>query len=438
MSNEIFCSNCGSPLKLNDETCKCGYIMPENEKIELLKIIKNKNTIQLFNKNWETPIREVYNKISDYELDSTYYLSSSAKSDFKKKQKFIKNELVPKVTQWREKVIDVEKKIVKDKLEVYARIYQITDFIINDFFGRFKMPDSEHSIKIFQEIRDYSKYEIAETITTSDLDFSDVQNLDIGVIGSNILRSGFRALENGSFVELAQKSEWSKSDQKRVAAEVGISVGIEVVNNISNAITQNSDAIKNIRKSNEKLNKEMGKLVGVISGLSMEEKTLKKLKRLYDRCDLVLDFTYNCKLLPIVNKLIKNPIFIEYKNKRRPFDLEQEKIQINETVLKENINLSFWSVLLQGKKLNFRSSWKKRIKITGLEQKYKKINNALNETLYSNLNNLYKYQIDKTEKFKQFEKSERKVLQKENVWRDSATDVISYAKVFKHIRKQLN
>ena len=47
----------------------------------------------------------------------------------------------------------------------------------------------------------------------------------------------------------------------------------------------------------------------------------------------------------------------------------------------------------------------------------------------------YKYQIDKTEKFKQFEKSERKVLQKENVWRDSATDVISYAKVFKHIRK---
>ncbi|EPR71914.1 hypothetical protein ADIWIN_3112 [Winogradskyella psychrotolerans RS-3] len=339
--------------------------------------------------------------MDDYSLDSKYYRSKTAKKDFEKKNNFIKEELVPKVITWREKVIDVEKRMAKERLEVYGRIYQITDFIINDFFGKFKFNDTDHNIKIFLEMRDFSKYEIEETLSTSDLDFSDIETTDLG---SNILSSGFNALANGSFVELSEKSEWSKSDKNRVAAEVGIAVGMEIINGISNVITKNSKIINHVRESDLQLNTEMEKLMNVISGLSIEQSTLIKNKRLYDRCDLVLDFTYKYKLLPIINELVKNPIFIEYKNKRRPYDLEQEKIQINETVLNEKISLSFWGSLLKGKNANFKSSWKRRIQLANLEEKYTKINLELNESSHTNFNQLIDYKSIKDEYFKDFEK----------------------------------
>jgi len=438
MASNVFCPSCGTTIANQSTNCKCGYNIPENVRAEISRLVKKTNSIQLFNKNWESRTREAYNKLKDYKLDPKYYRSSTAKKDFDKKNIFIKEELIPKVTLWREKIIEIEKIIAKEKLEVHGRIYQITDFIINDFFGKFKLQDSEHNIKVFLEMRDFSKYEIAETISTSDLDNSDIEITDLGVIGSNIFSSGFSALENGSFVELAEKSEWSKSDQNRVAAEVGIAVGMEIINGISKIITQNSQAIRRIRESNLELDIEMEKLLSVICGLSIEEKTLKKYKRKYDSCDLTLDFTYKYKLLPVINKLIENPTFIEYKNKRRPYDLEQEKIQINETVLKEKINLSFWGSLLKGKKANFKSSWEKRIKLTELEDKYKKINLELNESLDSNLSQLFNYKIVKNETFKEFEKKERKVLKQESVWRDNCNDVIEYATVFKNIRKNLN
>ncbi|WP_040757508.1 hypothetical protein [Winogradskyella psychrotolerans] len=401
MIDTINCTNCGLEIKYNIPCCECGYYMPENEKKEILNLINRTNTVQLFNKRLESSARGAYLKLDDYSLDSKYYRSKTAKKDFEKKNNFIKEELVPKVITWREKVIDVEKRMAKERLEVYGRIYQITDFIINDFFGKFKFNDTDHNIKIFLEMRDFSKYEIEETLSTSDLDFSDIETTDLG---SNILSSGFNALANGSFVELSEKSEWSKSDKNRVAAEVGIAVGMEIINGISNVITKNSKIINHVRESDLQLNTEMEKLMNVISGLSIEQSTLIKNKRLYDRCDLVLDFTYKYKLLPIINELVKNPIFIEYKNKRRPYDLEQEKIQINETVLNEKISLSFWGSLLKGKNANFKSSWKRRIQLANLEEKYTKINLELNESSHTNFNQLIDYKSIKDEYFKDFEK----------------------------------
>lgn len=438
MIDSINCTKCGLEIKYSVSRCRCGYNIPEHEKREVLNLIKKTNTFQLFDKNLEKKTREAFLKLKDYELDSKYYRSKSAEKDFEKKNDYIREELVPKVITWREKVIDVEKRMAKERLEVYGRIFKITDFIINDFFGRFRFNDSDHDMRIFLEMRDFSKYEIVETISTSDLDFSDIKTTDLGVIGSNVLSSGFNALANGSFVKLAEKPDWSKSDKNRVAAEVGIAVGIEVVNGIANILTQNSRAIKHVRKSNLRLNHEMEKLMKVITDLSIEQNTLIKNKRRYDRCDLVLDFTYKHKLLPILEELINNPIFIEYKNRRRLFELEQEKIQISETVLKEKINLSFWGSLLKGKKANFKSSWNKRIKLANLEEQFKQINLELNENLYSNIEQLFEYKLIKDEAFKEFEKKERKIIMRENIWKDNYNAVRDYAVVFKNIRKNLN
>lgn len=435
MIDTINCTNCGSEIKSNIAKCNCGYSMSVAERNDIINLIRNAESIILIDENIGIKARSVYKELEGFELDKKYYRSKSAKNDFSKKNKFIRNKLIPEINNWHKKVTQAEQQIANEKLEVYGRMYQITDFIINEFFGRFKI--KEDNLEFFLEIRDYSKYEIAETMITSNLDFSDIETTDLGAIGMNMLSSGFNALENGSFTELAKKSEWSKSDRNRVAAEVGIAMGAEIINGIGNLLIQNSEKIKNIREANLKLNKEMSRIGGVMSGLSIEERELKKLKRLYDRCDLVIDITYKYKLLPIVIEYINNPLYLDYKTKRKPYDLGQEKIQINETVLNEPISLSFWGSLLTGKKSNFAKAWNKRLKSTDLESKYNQINLELKESSHKTLNELFDYESIKTERFREFEKSHRKLIRREDIWKDNYEKVQDYAAIFKNIKKHI-
>lgn len=435
MIDTINCTNCGSEIRSNISKCYCGYSMSVIEKNEITNLIRNANSIILIDENIGLHAKATYKDLERFELDNKYYRSKTAKKDFANKNEFVRTKLIPKINYWNESVIKVEQQIAIEKLEVYGRIYQITDFIINEFFGRFKM--KEDNLEFFQEIRDYSKYEIAETMVVANLDFSDIETTNLGVIGSNMLSSGFNALGNGSFIELSKKSEWTKSDRNRVAAEVGIAIGAEIINGISKMLIQNSEEIKHVREANLKLNNEMKKVGGVISGLSMEERELKKFKRLYDRCDLVLDITYKYKLLPIVIDFNNDPLYIDYKRKRRPYDLEQEKIQINETVINIDLKLSFWGSLLKGKKSNFTKSWNKRLDSTKLKSNYNKINSELNESSHKTLKELREYESVKTEAFREFENLHRKDIRRQNVWKENYEQVLDYAAIFKNIKKHL-
>lgn len=435
MKDTINCTNCGSEIAENVSKCYCGYSMSTTERNEIATLIRNANSVKLIDKNIGNEVKEFYRDLDIYELDTTYFRSKSAKRDFAKKNEFIRNVLLPEINFYRESIMEAEQQVAKEKLEVYGKVYQITDFIINEFFGRFRI--KENNLEFFQEIRDYSKYEIAETLCTSDLDFSNIETTNLGTIGSNIISSGFSALENGSLKELSKKSEWTKSDANRVAAEVGVAVGVEVLNAVANLINQNSEAIKHVREANLKLNNEMRKVGSVISGLSIEEKELKKLKRLYDRCELVMEITYKYKLFPIVSNFSQNPVYIEYKNKRRPHDLGQERIQLDETVLKEQINLSFWGSLFKGKKSNFMNSWNYRIKSTKLESKYERVSSGLKEMPHKTLNELFNYKSIKTEEFRDFEKIHRKDIMKQNVFRDHINQVKDYATIFKNIQTHI-
>jgi len=369
MIDTINCTNCGSEIENNISTCYCGYTMSVAEINEITEHIRKANSTPFINEDIGANAKYLYRKLEAYELDKRYLRSKSAKRDFSKKTNFIQSELIPGINFWRESIIESEQQIAKEKLELYTRIFNITEFIINDFFGRFNVNSDD--LEFFEEIRDYSKYEIAETIAISNLDFTDIETTNLGEIGSNILSSGFRALENGSLKEISKKSEWTKADRNLVLAEVGLAVGKEVIDGIANLISQNSDAIKHVREVNLQLNRKMRTVGDVINDLSIEQKQLEKLKRVYDRCNLVLDITYKYKLLPIVTSLNNNPLYIEYKSKRTPYDLEQEKIHIDKVVLDVNINLSFWGSLLKGKQSSFKNSWSKRIKSVNKTSKYR-------------------------------------------------------------------
>lgn len=437
MKNNIFCPNCGNELKFNKTNCSnCGFSMTQLEKEEISNKLNNVENNILIDDNLKK-ITELSNQelFDNYMLSGTYFISSSAKDDYERKVKFLKSDLIPKVNDWRKSIESAQKTVAKDKVEVYGRIIAITDFILKEFFGPFTV--KENGLQIFEEFKDFSMYRLSETISNANLNFSDIKTVNFGSIGNDIMKSVGNTLTEGSFKELSKKSEWSKSDIKTVKTEVGIAVAGQLIAGISNMIGQNSEAIKAVREADKELNIKLKKISNVINSLSIEENEIEKQKRLYDKSDIILDTCYNKVLKSIVNELNSDPVYIDYKAKRKPFDYQQELIKIDNELLNTKIKISFWSCLLKNKSQNYLSSWKKRINQIGKLERYKEIINSLNLKVHKSLIDFKKFEIEKTLEFQEFEKVNRRTLKTIPAISKNAKDVIKFAGVLKQIKTNI-
>lgn len=280
-------------------------------------------------------------------------------------------------------------------------------------------------------------YRLSETISNSNLNFSDIKTVNFGSIGNDIMKSVGKTLTEGSFKELSKKSEWSKSDIKTVKTEVGIAVAGQLIAGISNMIGQNSEAIKAVREADKELNIRLKKISNVINSLSIEENEIEKQKRLYDKSDVILDTCYVKVLKPIVDELNADPVYLEYKNARKPFDNEQETIKIDNELLNTKIKVSFWSCLLKGKNQNYLSNWKKRIIQIGKLDRYNELINSLNIKPHKSLNDFKNFELKKTAEFEEFEKINRKTLKTIPAISKNAKDVIKFAGVLKQVKTNI-
>jgi len=432
----IFCSNCGTQLKYNETNCKCGFSMTQLEKKEISnKLINIKNNI-LVDNNLKT-LTEISNQelLDSYMLSGTYFLNSTAKEDYDKKVNFLKSDLIPKVNNWRKSIENAQKIVAKDKVEVYGRIIAITDFILKEFFGPFTI--KENGLQIFEEYKDFGKYKLSETMSEANLNFSDIKTVNFGTIGNDIMKSVGNTLSEGSFKELSKKTEWSKSDIKTVKTELGIAVAGQLIAGVTNMISQNSQAIKAVREADNELNQKLGQISNVINSLSIEENEIEKQKRLYDKSDIILDTCYNKVLKPIVEQLNADPVYLEYKIARKPFDNQQEIIRIDNELLNTKIKISFWGCLLKNKHQNYLSGWKKRINQLGKIDRYKEIINLLNIKVHKSLKDFKDFETQKTLEFKEFEMVNRRTLKTIPAISKNANDVIKFAGVLKQVKTNI-
>lgn len=432
----IFCSSCGTQLKYNEINCKCGFSMTQLEKKAISnKLISVKNNI-LVDDNLKK-LTEISNQelFDNYMLSRTYILNSSAKEDYDIKVNFLKSDLIPKVNNWRKSIENAQKIVAKDKVEVYGRIIAITDFILKEFFGPFTI--KENGLQIFEEYKDFGKYKLSETMSEANLSLSDIKTVNFGSIGNDIMKSVGNTLSEGSFKEISKKTEWSKSDIKTVKTEVGIAVAGQLIAGVSNMIGQNSQAIKAVREADIELNKKLEQISNVINSLSIEENEIEKQKRLYDKSDIILDTCYNKVLKPIVDELNADPIYLDYKTARKPFDNQQEIIKIDNELLNTNIKVSFWSCLLKNKSQNYLSSWKKRINQIGKLERYKEIINSLNLKFHKSLDDFKKFENQKRKEFQEFEKLNRRTLKTIPAISKNAKDVIKFAGVLKQVKTNI-
>lgn len=432
----IFCSNCGTQLKYDETNCKCGLSMTQLEKKEISnKLINIKNNILVDNNLKKLTAISNQELFDNYMLSGTYFLNSSAKEDYEHKVNFLKSDLIPKVNNWRKSIEKAEKIVAKDKVEVYGRIIAITDFILKEFFGPFTI--KENDLQIFEEYKDFGKYKLSETISEANLSFSDIKTVNFGSIGNDIMKSVGSTLTEGSFKELSKKSEWSKSDIKTVKTEVGIAVAGQLISGIGNMINQNSEAIKAVKEADKELNQKLKQISNVINSLSIEENEIEKQKRVYDKSDIILDTCYNKVLKPIVEQLNADPVYLDYKVARKPFDNEQEIIRIDNELLNTKIKVSFWSCLLKNKNQNYLSNWKKRINQIGKLERYKEIMSSLNIKVHKSLNDFKSFESQKVIEFQEFEKINRKTLKRIPAIANNAKDVIKFAGVLKQIKTNI-
>lgn len=435
MSENIFCTNCGNTLKVNSEVCSCGNVMSLEVRNEIANKVSKIENFKLITNSPENKIKKIQDELPDYYLSKKYYRGSSAKKDFTKKVNYIKNKLIPEITEWKDKVEEADRILANDKVELYGRILGITEFVINDVFGRFN--NKNKHLGIFAELRDFSKYELSKVMHDYNIELDDIQTVNFETIGIDVFNSIGNTLHNGSFLKLSNKDSITDADIRGVKAEIGVAIAGELINGISNMISQNSDAIRNVREADSNLNEKLEHISNVSSSLRIEEQEINKHKQLFDKSDLLIDTCYNNIMKPIVFEFQNDPTFLEYKNLRKPFDLQQDKIEIENQALMVDINISFWGCLLKNSKRNFNSYLNKRLKFLNSHEEYYQINDVLKEKNHKSLDLKLQYEIDTLEAFKQFETVNRRILRKLPIVTNNNETVQKFLSVLKTVRTNI-
>ncbi|WP_405296661.1 hypothetical protein [Algibacter sp. Ld11] len=435
MLNLIFCSNCGSPSKLSDETCKCGNKMSLSEKNGISDKFSKIESFKLITKSPKNAVSNALKKIPEYTLDKKYYKGSSAKRDYKTKVEFIKDNLIPQITEWKNIVQEADTILAKDKVELYGRILGITEFIINDYFGQFRVKNND--FQIFEEYRDFSKYELSKVMHDYNIELDDIQTTNFETIGIDVFNSISDTLHNGSFLELADKDKITDSDLKKVKTEVGAAIAGEVIKGITNMVSQNSDAIRNVRMADSNLNEKLSHISNVYSSLRIEEQEINKNKQLFDKSDAIIDTCYINILKPVVEELKKDQTYILYENERIPFLQKQNKIEIENQALNVNVQISFWSCLLSTAKSNFNKYLKERLQQIDSFEDYNLLNDKLKEKKHSSLKAKKLYETNSLEAFIEFEKEHRNKLKKIPAYVNNYKTVVKFNEVLKQVKTNI-
>lgn len=437
MAKNIFCTRCGSDLDYQATQCQCGFIMPSEERRIIGYNLETINNSILIDEEYANiTISSFEDLLNNYQLSSLYFTSGGAKKAYEKKVDFLKSDLLPKIENWREIIQISDEKISLEKVELFSKIYGITELILKEYFGPFTI--KENNLEVFTEFRDFSRYQVSTTVLETEIDFTDIKTTNLGTIGHNILDSVGNTLDKGSFKELSKKTEWSDSDVKRVKAEVGVAIAGELIVGIGSMISQTQDAIKNVRIADNELNCKLEKINDLINSLSIEENEIEKQKRLYDKCNMIIDSCYERILKPIFEELNNDPVYIEYRDKRIPFDLEQERIKMDDEALNENVSISFWGCLLNNNARNYRVYWKKRIKKLNKLDRYSEITSILKSKRHKTIAECSSYKELKLSEFKDFEMINRRVLKSRPIISNNKREVIGFAQVFNKIKYNIN
>lgn len=434
-----FCPSCGKNQYINAKQvfCDCGTVLNSHE------LRTSQRGLMEFDEEEFLPA--AYREDVDYllgdglklfKLDGLYFRASSAKKDLFNKVECIKNSLIPSLTEWKEVLEICENEIIEHKSTIAFKIFNITNLILKEYYGPFKV---NPIIQEFQSYRDFSMFNIKLNFDENNLDFDIENQLALSnVIGSSLDQS-VDAFFSSSVFEKAQRSnrELTEGDLKVAGIGAGISLLGNMATGIGDIMGQNSDNIEKIREADKNLNYEIDKIRRNTQSLAIHENEILKRKRVLITEEQVLDYCNNVSLNPVFEKFFEESEYIRYKSGRHDLDVGVLKTKFEEDVLNEKIKVSFWSIFFRSKRKLFKKSWKERLKTMEDITSYRRYNEILSKKEPTILDDIYTFKKDNNQKFKEYEKKHRVILEQLPSYSEAKNKVNAFTLVLKRIKNNL-
>jgi hypothetical protein len=436
MMKNIFCPNCASALKVSETVCKCGYEVSSETKKELSTKLNNIHGINFTDNTLLSNIHAGFEKINDFNLEKTYYRSSTAISDFESKTNILNVDIIKPINEFKKDVIEKGEKAAYTKVEVCNKILDITNFVLKDFFGPLTVKDN--GVKEFISFKQFSETAMTKTISTYKLNPSKLKVSSIGEIGNRIGGSVVNTFESKSFQAIMKKDSLTKHDYKQMKTEVGVAIAAEAISAITDALTENSEAIKQVRKADNKLIKNIEKLSTTTNSLKIDEKEIFKKQKFYDIANLTLDTCFNTILKPIMKDVYKDTTFIQYIKEREFFHIQKEFVDFNKELSNISVKIPFWDILFKNKNKIFRKAWVQKIDQSSFRDRYLSLQKYLEPDMFNSIDNVNTYEHNYIMSFKEFEKTKRRELNQLNPIKNNKPEVVKFLAVLKQVKLNLN
>lgn len=435
MATNINCTNCGREIATTSPKCICGYKITEAQ----LKL-STKRHEEIENTEWIDPIfSEIaityINSLPTYNLDCGYYfLASSIKYDFERKVNFIIDKLNPSIQEWSNELNNSKVELGKLKTSLYQEIHHTTATIITEFLGPLHVSNKE--IKIFNDFNLLSLNTVFKTCDEYNIDISTIQTTTFSSIGENVLKSSLSIASN-SFNQIAlNSSEFTKNDFNKLKNDLKINAAAQILTGLTNMLTQNIAAIKEVRKIDRELNSKVEKVLDFSNNLSIEQNEFIKKMKSHSKAKFVFEQCLKKIILPVIKEMNKNPLYIEYKSNREPFDHHLNRIQFEENILKTKVSVSFWKAIFYNQSKLFQYSFNKRLKISNKSSDYQISIQKSNHKPHELFEDLINYRTTINTEFKLFEKKYRNDLKNESYYIKNISKVLGFAYTLKTIKEQ--
>lgn len=307
------CNNCKSKWEVNHIDSSQAFL--ENIKVD---------DLGLLDANYRENSEKSIVQLKEMELEEIYLTSGGAREEFQKKVDFFTNEVKPIYDNWLDKLNDRNDLLTNIKTTLVQNIYNISNAIIKDYIGIY---NASTTLTEYESLLDLEKYDL-------NIDIQELQQQTNAMVSPNvsdvldtvIATADFKKIEK-NLKKLGSSNSWRSNRAKKNLQNAGIDIAFSLVENALTAIDKNVSAIKEIRKADESLINTLDEMTTKIEALTINQnEVLKNIK--YAKIQLktfticLLNFQQNVK------EFNDEPLFLEYKNKRKKILLKGELLNL--------------------------------------------------------------------------------------------------------------
>lgn len=372
--------------------------------------------------------------LSDAKLDSTYVRASSAVRDFEQKKSATQN-LLNSYKIWVMDIKEAEKEVFKERGKCAVKVYQLSNLIINNFFGRYK---SSAVIDEYRRISDVKVFlpNVDINTLTENIDISEIPDA-FDVIDDALDNVDWGTVENSVGTLLDSKDKHSRGNAKGDLAIEGVMLGVDLLVSGLEAVGKNMGAISQVREADSDLENKINEII--VEGTNLKEKqiAINKQNRALDYTNKLLNYCSD-ELISSMQYYNNELVVRDYHKTRRKLDFQDKRLEIEAKIINQEAFIPFWKSLkgiLSGNL--FKVVWDAKVKASEYKDNYKNILVELDEKYPNSVEDIIQYQEEYHRKSKPIEEDFIKQVKQTNSYSELKDRMKNFVSVLSKTRRGL-